>query len=708
MKKFKVYFLTFIFIFLSLGFGKLPSLEAGNKISNSTSVKEITFPYGIGLQSQPFFNELETKYEKWKDNPISPGTGKSPKDTILNFYSLMALAGDIENEVYNKGKKEPGFFWSKETKKKIKKGETLFIKAAHTLDGSSFARSVREHLSDEAAVELKHIFDYIFNSSKTKIYLPDYEDMNSLASDEKDEWKLPDSKISLKRSDGNDGFVKGQYYFSDYTVRNIRYSFKKIEYKAESLPSDKYTTPHFYLDFVHTPGLLVPPKWYASLPDSVHHFFEIEIIGNQTIFQVFFALLTILIYSLVIITISKKIKSLSSSGKDNWKKSYLSFLPIPVTKISELFIDKFLNFTGNTLIVLTFAFEILYFLSITIFIIFFFEALANFLLLSYQKKSKGISGNKYIENLRIRTFIKPISRATSLIVSAFLFYNLMLSLGVPANAILALSAVPGLAIGLGASKLLGNLISGLAMQADQHLNVGNFCKVGDTLGYVKRVGLRSIDIQSYDACVTIPNSYAEGTNVINYSTINDGLIKQSINFRIELVKPFSPWQKRELIRLQLEFLNKDETYSNPIVSIDNDGDKTTLIIYALIIKKEWREFLDIRNKLNVKASEIIGQVSLSRFVVGVSYDTKPTQLDEIPIIIKDIVDQIDDLQFHGCKLGQINEFSYDFVVCIVGKLKTYGNFLKGYDKLNKLLISKFEDKGISIPFPTTTFDQKKI
>ena len=161
------------------------------------------------------------------------------------------------------------------------------------------------------------------------------------------------------------------------------------------------------------------------------------------------------------------------------------------------------------------------------------------MILSYQKKSKGISGNKYIENLRIRTFIKPISRATSLFVSAFLFYNLMLSLAVPLNAILALSAVPGLAIGLGASKLLGNLISGLAMQADQHLNVGNFCKVGDTLGYVKRVGLRSIDIQSYDACVTIPNSYAEGTNVINYSTINDGLIKQSINFRIELVKPFT-------------------------------------------------------------------------------------------------------------------------------------------------------------------------
>ena len=706
MKKFKKFFIIFIcFAFLSSGFFNISSIQAGGS-KNKTTLENINFPYGIGLSSQPFFDDLEKNYEKWKNNPIAPGTGKSPKETILNFYSLMSLAGDIENNIYYYGKKKPGLFWDKETKKKIKKGETYFIKAAHTLDGSSFAKSVREHLSDEAAVELKHIFDYIFNSSKNEIILPDYKDLNALNEYEQKEWKLPNSKISLIRSDGKDGFVSGQYYFSDYTVRNIRYAFKKIEYEAESLPKNKYTTPHFYLDFIHTPGLLVPPKWYASLPDKVHEIFEIEIIGNQTIFQIFFAFITVLLYSIIVIKISNAIKKLNISVKSDYLRIYYAFIPIPLTKGSELFIDKFLNFTGNTLIFFTFIFEILFYFSLAIFTIFLFEFIGNNFFNKLQKVSSTRSGNKYIDLLRLKTFVRPICRASSTVICTVFLYNLLLSLGVPTNAVLALSAVPGLAIGLGASKLLGNLISGLAMQADQHLNVGNFCRVGDTLGYVKRVGLRSIDIQAFEGCVTIPNAFAEGTNVINYTSLEGDLIKQSLNLKIDIDNSFSPWQKKELIRFCQKFLNEDKCYSNPIVSIEKEGAKTTLVIYALILNKDWKEYLELRDKLSLKTSEIIGQVSLSRFVVGVSYDTTSKQLAEIPELIKEIVNEIDDLEYDGCKFSQINQFSYDFVVCIVGELGTYSNFLKTYDNLNKSLIAKFAEKNIKIPFPTTTFDQK--
>ncbi len=710
MKKIKFFFLFLItLIFINFNFGQLNSYELKAKTLPTKSSSEINFPYGSGLESQPFFKDLEKTYDKWKVNQIASATGISPKQTILNFYSLMALAGDIENQVYNFGKKEPGLFWDKETKKKIKKGEIYFIKAAHTLDGSSFAKSVREHLSDEAAVELKHILDYVFMSSQEEIYLPDYEDVRSFPDYERSEWKLPNTKISLVRSNGDDGFVNGQYYFSDYTVKNIRYGFKKIEKLAESLPSSKYITPHFYLDFVHTPGLLVPPKWYASLPDGLHDFFEIEIIGRQTIFQVFFAFLVTIIYFFTASKVFIRLRKNSSSTKSNWDKTLISFSLIPLTKFSELFIDKFLNFTGNPLIAFTFSFEILYFACLSIFVIFLFESLGYYFCSIIDKKSKSFSGNKYISSLRIKNFIKPISRFISTVIILCFIYSLLISIGVPTNAVLALSAVPGLAIGLGASKLLGNLISGLAMQADQHLNVGNFCKVDDTLGYVKRVGLRSIDIETFGGCVTIPNSVAESTNVINYSTVKDDSIKQSLTLEIELKEPLSPWQQSELIRFCKKYLeNNNKQFFNPIVTLEKEGDRTALLIYALIENKEWRDFLDIRDQLNIAVGEIIGQIKLSRFIVGVSYDTNPSQLEEIPKIVKSIIDQIDDLEFDSCKFSQINSFSYDFLICVIGELKTYSNFLKSYDKFNKLLVAKLEEKGISIPFPTTTFNQETI
>ena len=53
--------------------------------------------------------------------------------------------------------------------------------------------------------------------------------------------------------------------------------------------------------------------------------------------------------------------------------------------------------------------------------------------------------------------VQPISRALSGIVALLLVYQMLIQLGLPGSLVLALSSVPGLAIALGASKLLSNL-----------------------------------------------------------------------------------------------------------------------------------------------------------------------------------------------------------------------------------------------------------
>jgi len=68
MKKFKKFFIIFIcFAFLSSGFFNISSIQAGGS-ENKTTLENISFPYGIGLSSQPFFDDLEKNYEKWKNN----------------------------------------------------------------------------------------------------------------------------------------------------------------------------------------------------------------------------------------------------------------------------------------------------------------------------------------------------------------------------------------------------------------------------------------------------------------------------------------------------------------------------------------------------------------------------------------------------------------------------------------------------------------
>ena len=111
----------------------------------------------------------------------------------------------------------------------------------------------------------------------------------------------------------------------------------------------------------------------------------------------------------------------------------------------------------------------------------------------------------------------PTCRIISGVVAIALIYKLLLQLGLSPTLVLALSTVPGLAIGLGASKLLSNLFAGLSLQTDRPLRVGEFCEIGDKQGFLTKIGLRSVEIATVTGKVTIPNAVAEDCIVNNLS-----------------------------------------------------------------------------------------------------------------------------------------------------------------------------------------------
>jgi MscS family membrane protein len=125
---------------------------------------------------------------------------------------------------------------------------------------------------------------------------------------------------------------------------------------------------------------------------------------------------------------------------------------------------------------------------------------------------------------RVAGSVMPASRLVGLLLSIYFIYRLLLALGLPGSTILAFSTVPGLAIGLGASKMLGNLMAGFVIQTDRPMQVGDFCEIAGNKGFVISVGLRSIRLQAPSAKITIPNSKVDDANVTNYmvESIDDG------------------------------------------------------------------------------------------------------------------------------------------------------------------------------------------
>jgi MscS family membrane protein len=78
--------------------------------------------------------------------------------------------------------------------------------------------------------------------------------------------------------------------------------------------------------------------------------------------------------------------------------------------------------------------------------------------------------------------------------------------GIKATPALAGLGVGGIAVALAAQKTLENVVGGVSLIFDHAVRVGETLKVGDTVGMVEDIGLRSIRIRTLDrTIVSIPN-----------------------------------------------------------------------------------------------------------------------------------------------------------------------------------------------------------
>jgi MscS family membrane protein len=107
-------------------------------------------------------------------------------------------------------------------------------------------------------------------------------------------------------------------------------------------------------------------------------------------------------------------------------------------------------------------------------------------------------------------------------------------LGMNVSATLTGLGIGGLAVALAAQKTLENLIGGVSLLMDRALQVGDFCKIGDRMGTVEDVGLRSIKLRTLDQnLLVIPNGSLAQMQFENMKSRTKLLIDQNFSLRIE-------------------------------------------------------------------------------------------------------------------------------------------------------------------------------
>jgi MscS family membrane protein len=676
----------------------------------------------IPLEDQPFYPDLVKRADLWRHTPLGQVVGDSPRETLLNFYAVMADVGQLIEDVEASHLNDRGLFWNRQALAEMEEVQGLFDAAVASLDGSSFPLGVRPYLKDEAAIQLKHVLDFIFNSSRQIITIPDAGDMKALNDDRSKDtqsWTLPGSSIVLSSQQADDP-VNSDFYFSADTVAAVSGMYDQISQQAADLDGQTFITGSFYQDFVHTPGRLFPPKWYLNLPAGFRRAIEAEVLFGQTLFRLVLSIVAIGMLLLMFGVLTRKlIGSFRSASRDPeriwmldsvaWKRVVLVLPMVIATKLVELFVDDYLNFTGMPLVVLTLIFEVGFFSLVVLLVFLFLEALGR----STSELLVRMAGGHDVWQLqRTSNRVMPICRILSGMVAIAVIYKLLLQLGLSPSLVLALSTVPGLAIGLGASKLLSNLFAGLSLQTDRPLRVGEFCEIGDQQGFLTKIGLRSVEIETVTGKVTIPNAVAEDCIVNNLSrnqTAPGSAQMQGLELSLELDDdgPFNPDQINDLLTLARRYAESRPDLINPCLTVELEpGSPQRLRCIGLIDVVNWRDYIALQESLTLAFNELIQRVDLCHFVLGVSYDTTDQQLTRIPAILREIIERTEGFEVKACRLLEIAEFSYNFKCHLFSEGLTYTQFKDSIDEINRALLHELAAAEIVIPFPTAVEIQR--
>jgi MscS family membrane protein len=178
-------------------------------------------------------------------------------------------------------------------------------------------------------------------------------------------------------------------------------------------------------------------------------------------------------------------------------------------------------------------------------------------------------------------------------------------MGVNLTTALAGIGIGGIAIGLGAQKTFENIFGGVSVLTDKVFQVGDFCRIGDVVGTVEDIGLRSTQVRKVDrTLVSLPNGSVAAATLENLSQRDKILFQQTVGVRYDT----SADQLRFLlaeIRAMLYQHPRVETSTARVRLVRFAGSSIDLDVFAYVITKDYAIFLAVQEDLMLRVMDLV-------------------------------------------------------------------------------------------------------
>jgi MscS family membrane protein len=223
--------------------------------------------------------------------------------------------------------------------------------------------------------------------------------------------------------------------------------------------------------------------------------------------------------------------------------------------------------------------------------------------------------NRWGERQRLKAMLGMGLRQGSLILLGQRMFKVLVAiviglttfkiLGFDMTTAVAGLGITSIAIAFAAQKSLENLFGGIMVLSDEVIRVGETCRLGDKVGTVEDISLRSTRIRTPDRVeLSVPNGVLANMNVENLSRRDKNLFQTKIGLRYET----TPDQVRSILqnisRLLAEHPKVDPTVRR-VRFIGFGESSLDLEIFCLILTRDWNEFMEIREGLLLKIMDLV-------------------------------------------------------------------------------------------------------
>jgi len=212
----------------------------------------------------------------------------------------------------------------------------------------------------------------------------------------------------------------------------------------------------------------------------------------------------------------------------------------------------------------------------------------------------GIVALRFLLYLSAKTFLKPLSEHSRLIIRNILLYTgstilvitVLRQIGLDVSTLLGAAGIIGVAVGFASQTSVSNVISGIFLLSERPFEVGDVIKVGDKTGIVSSIDLMSIKIRTFDNLfIRIPNQMVLNTEVTNITRFP--IRRMDFTFQVAYKEDLERVRKvlLELVEANPYALKEPE----PFWILQGFGESGINVLLGVWFQKQ--DFLNLKNTL---------------------------------------------------------------------------------------------------------------